>query len=373
MIAPSDFYNHLITRDISFFTGVPDSLLKDFCFYINDKGQDIICANEGASIALASGYHLATRKIPLVYMQNSGFGNAINPLTSLADPSVYGIPMLIMVGWRGAPNVKDEPQHNKMGSCNISLIESLGIPFTILSNKISDALKQLDTAIEHAHEFSAPYIFLVQKDTFLDYQKEKETQTTLQMTRESAIEIIVEQLQDKDLIISTTGKASRELYEIRNRRNEGIKDFFTVGSMGHASMIALGVALQTSKNVICLDGDGALLMHMGSLSTIANQAPKNYKHILLNNGCHDSVGGQNTVGFTTDFKSVIKGVGYKSYNQAKDKEELLHILPNFLQSEGPSFLEVLIKKGARTDLGRPSTTPQENKAFFISHLNEGRK
>ena len=370
MLNCQSFYAYLESKGINFSTGVPDSLLKQICAYISDNGNDIIAANEGAAIALAAGYHIATQKIPLVYMQNSGFGNIINPLTSLVDPEVYSIPMLLMIGWRGEPGVKDEPQHRKQGRINEALLKALEVPYEILSNELSLAKGQIDKAFHYMKTQSAPFGLLIRKNTFESYQFQSGKNWELPLKREKAIQLVLDHLDKEDIIVSTTGKASREVFEYRvAEKQPHDADFLTVGCMGHASKIALGIALQKpNRNVCCLDGDGAAIMHLGSLAIIGDQQPKNYKHILLNNGSHDSVGGQPSVGLRIDFPKIALSCNYVAAFVATTEAELNATLPQLMEVEGPALLEIKIAKGARADLGRPTKTPIENKEALMKKL-----
>lgn len=370
MINCDAFLDLLEQHDIRFSTGVPDSLLKDICACITSRGKDIIAANEGGAIALATGYHLATGKVPFVYMQNSGFGNTINPVTSLTDPEVYGIPMVVMVGWRGEPGVKDEPQHKKMGRVNEALLKALELPYVILSQEFAIAKKQLDEVVTDCKQKSSPVVILVRAETFEPFQLEQKSDDQYSMSRERAIQVILENLQPDDTMVSTTGKASREVFESRVSEKQGHdRDFLTVGCMGHSSQIALGIALsKPDKNVFCLDGDGAFIMHMGSAAIIGSQDVKNFKHILLNNGSHESVGGQPTIAFSLDFKKISEGCGYSGYYRADSEEELTQVWNEFYKSTGPSLLEVRTSKGARKELGRPTKSPIENKQDFMKRL-----
>ena len=331
----------------------------------------MITANEGSAVALAAGYHLATNNIGVVYMQNSGQGNAVNPLTSLADPDVYSIPMLLLIGWRGEPGVSDEPQHVKQGKITLSLLETLGIPYEILPNKLVPAKESITKAIKYMKEKQAPYALVIKKGTFADYQIiTKYEGPSLELSREEAIKLIAQQLNSNEIIVSTTGKASRELYEYREGNGKDhSRDFLTVGSMGHASQIALGMALtKTDREVVCLDGDGAAIMHAGALAIIGTQAPKNFKHIILNNGSHESVGGQPTAGFNINFPAIALACGYKSALTAETAEQLIRQLVILKTSPGPVLLEVKVRKGARADLGRPTITPIENKKSVMESL-----
>jgi len=375
MLDCSQFYNLIKSNGIDFFSGVPDSLLKNICDYITDNTpseKNIITANEGGAIALATGYHLATGKVGLVYMQNSGQGNVINPLLSLADSEVYSIPILLMIGWRGEPGEKDEPQHIKQGKVTIPLLETLKIPYEILPKKIIEAKKVLEKAVHFMKNQNSVYALVVRKGTFKDYLLKKKPQTCYKLFREEAIKIIVDNLGDKDIIVSTTGMTSRELFEYREKKGLGHeKDFLTVGSMGHASRIALGIALsKPSRQVYCLDGDASAIMHMGALSTIGKVALKNFKHIVINNGSHESTGGQPTAGFIINIAGVAKNCGYKLTLTSQDLGDFKNKLNELKSSDGPSLLEIKVSKGHRDDLGRPNISPIKNKENFMRFLQE---
>ena len=377
MINTKFFFKKLLEENIEFFAGVPDSLLKNICSYITDNTSQknhIIAANEGNALALGIGYHLASGKLPLIYMQNSGIGNIVNPLLSLADPDVYSVPMLLMIGWRGEPGVKDEPQHKKQGRVTLELLEAMEVPYKVISIDTSDeeAKEIIEKASKEALRKNAPYAIVVKKDSFSEYKLKKNETANLPLFREDVIKIIVDNLDDKDIIVSTTGVASRELFEYREELKQGHeKDFLTVGGMGHANQIALGVALQKpNRRVFCLDGDGAALMHMGSLAINGNVECNNFKHIIFNNGAHDSVGGQPTVGYTTDFQSIAKASGYDLVLQAETNKEVVKCIENLKAFEGKVFLELKVKKGFRKDLGRPTTTPKENKENLMEFIME---
>ena len=366
MIEADFFYNRLAEAGVGFFTGVPDSLLKDFCAYITGNTEEhnhIIAVNEGAAVALACGYHLATGRIPLVYMQNSGIGNAVNPLLSLADTEVYRIPLVLVIGWRGEPGIHDEPQHIKQGKVTCSLFDTMGIPYAVLENTEEGASRQIETCFNTISETQSPYAFVIRKDTFAPYSFAKE-ENTASMKREEAIEVIAS-CRD-GIFVSTTGMISRELYELREKENpvNHDRDFLTVGSMGHASSIALAIALQRPQiQVTCLDGDGAALMHLGAFAAIGTKKPNNFCHIVLNNGAHDSVGGQPTIAPFIDLPAIARACGYVNIHKAKTMQELQNILAN--KNEGLTFIEVMVKKGARKDLGRPKSSPVENKIAFM--------
>jgi len=376
MIDPKVFTNLLSGHGTDFFTGVPDSLLKSFCAWVTDNsGQNhIIAVNEGAAIALAAGYHLATGKIPFVYMQNSGIGNAVNPLLSLTDGDVYQIPMVLLVGWRGEPGVKDEPQHVKQGKVTCSLFDSMGIPYLVLSDNETEAAKQLEDCYSKINKNGTPFALIIKKDTFSPYTLSSDSSNAAQMTREDAIEEIILSSLPNEVFISTTGMASRELFELRSKHNMGHeRDFLTVGSMGHASSLALSIALnKPNLPVTCIDGDGAALMHLGSMAAIGERNPKNLRHIVLNNNAHDSVGGQPTIADKIDLCGIARSCGYKQVFSVKTKDELKNVLNNQCSNEekSPIFIEVIVRKGNRKDLGRPNTSPQENKNAFMKFINK---
>lgn len=374
MIRPQFFYNTLASYGIDFYAGVPDSLLKNLCAYITDHADanhNIIAANEGGAMGLAAGHYLATGEIPVVYMQNSGEGNIINPLASLTDPDVYNIPVLLVIGWRGKPGIHDEPQHVKQGKVTTGLLNVMGIDYTVLSKEEDKAETQIQKAIAYMQATKQCYAIVIEKDTFDDYKLQNVEVNDLTMSREEAIQIVAAALGEKDAIVSTTGMISRELFEYRTAMNQGHeRDFLTVGSMGHASQIALGIALaQPERRIWCFDGDGAAIMHMGSMAIVANKTPKNYIHVVFNNGAHDSVGGQPTVGLKMDLPAVAKAVGYKSVYSVDSKNTLenqLSIINSQLSiNDYPILLEIRVRKGNRKDLGRPTTTPIQNKEALM--------
>lgn len=373
MIRPEFFVNTLRNHNIDFYAGVPDSLLKNICAYITDnlpQDQNIIAANEGGAMCIAAGYHLATGKIPVVYMQNSGEGNIINPLASLTDKEVYNIPVLLVIGWRGCPGVKDEPQHVKQGKVTTGLLNVMGINYAILPKDEAEAEKQIKIAVDYMNSTNECFALLIEKETFDSYKLQNSKESNLTMTREEAIQKVAGSIEDRACIVATTGMISRELFEARTAWNQGHeRDFLTVGSMGHASQIALGIALQKpERKVYCFDGDGASLMHMGNMAITASMNCKNYVHVVFNNGAHDSVGGQPTVGLKIDLCGVAKSVGYRATYSVETMELLDAILPEVKKTEGPVFLQICVKKGNRKDLGRPTTTPIQNKLALMEFL-----
>ena len=375
MIEPKTFIETLNRHGIDFFTGVPDSLLKDICAYIQDhidSRHNIITANEGGAIGLAAGYHLATGKIPVVYMQNSGEGNIINPLASLTDKEVYNIPVLLIIGWRGRPGVHDEPQHIKQGKVTLPLLETMGIRYQVLSKDESTAEAQIAAAVDEMRATNEVYALVVEKGTFETYQLQNVISNDLTFSREEAIQTVASSIGNTDVIVSTTGMISRELFEYRTLCQQSHeRDFLTVGSMGHASQIALGIALaKPGRRVWCFDGDGAVLMHMGGMAILASKQPRNLIHVVFNNGAHDSVGGQPTVGLSVDLPKIADAVGYRQTFSVSDKGSLQRVLSTVKELSGPVLLQVCVKKGNRKDLGRPTTTPIENKEAFMNFLKD---
>lgn len=375
MLSPAFFIDTLKGYGIDFYAGVPDSLLKNVCAYITDHfdaQHNIIAANEGGAVGLAAGYHLATGKVGCVYMQNSGEGNIINPLASLTDREVYHIPMLLLIGWRGRPGMHDEPQHVKQGKVTTGLLNVMGINYEVLSKEEDKAAKQIAKAVRSIKETGEVFALVVEKDTFDSYTLQNVVENNYEMSREEAIQLVAASMDDTAVIVSTTGMISRELFEYREAKGQGHeRDFLTVGSMGHASQIALGIAMEKKdRRVYCFDGDGATLMHMGGMAIVASKRPENYVHVVFNNGAHDSVGGQPTVGHAIDLPAIAKAVGYREARCVETRADLQCALKAMAGEQGPVLLEVRVRKGNRKDLGRPTTTPIENKEALMKFLKD---
>ena len=358
-----------------FYTGVPDSQLKALCNYLMktygiDPKHHIIAANEGSCTALAAGYHLATGKIPVVYMQNSGEGNIINPVASLLNDKGYAIPMIFIVGWRGEPGVYDEPQHIYQGEVTIKLLEDMNIKtFVISKNTTSEEVAETMEEFRRLLAEGKDVAFVIRKGA-LSYDEEVEYKNSNTMMREEIIQHIVK-VSGEDPVISTTGKASRELFETRTANKQSHKyDFLTVGSMGHSSSIALGVAINKPEAKIwCIDGDGAVLMHMGAIALLGTNAPNNMVHIVINNGAHETVGGMPTVADGINLVAIAKACGYPNAVCVENFEELDRELETAKKRDELTFLEVKCSIGARENLGRPTTTALENKEKFMEYLN----
>lgn len=360
--------------DSEFYTGVPDSQLKALCDYLmerygSDSKHHIIAANEGNCVALAAGYHLATGKIPVVYMQNSGEGNIINPVASLLNEKVYGIPVIFIIGWRGEPGVHDEPQHIFQGEITLKLLEDMGIRNYVIGKETeeNDLEREMNSFTEELKQ-GRSVAFVVRKGA-LQYSKKVQYQNDNQMIREEIIRHTVA-ISGEDPIISTTGKASRELFEIREQNNQSHKyDFLTVGSMGHCSSIALGMALNTpDRTVWCIDGDGAVLMHMGAMAVIGQMNPKNLVHIVINNEAHETVGGMPTAARGIDLIGIAKACGYPYAVRVEDYEALREVLLEAKKQKELCFIEAKCGIGTREDLGRPTIEAVENKRAFMEYL-----
>jgi len=373
-LLPQDLYKIFVKNHVVYFCGVPDSILSSFGLYLEDHAGDRhdIAANEGNAIGLAIGYFLATSKLALLYMQNSGLGNAINPLVSLADSEVLGIPMILLIGWRGQPGKVDEPQHIKQGKITTILLDNLHIPYIVLSRKSDKVSEQVAKACRNALIHKRPFALLVEPNTIGSYKTAHDKHNDSRITREQAIGCIVGSLDDKDILVATTGKTARELFEYRRSKYRSHKkDLLVVGGMGHASSIAMSIAEQKLKqNVYCIDGDGALIMHMGALATIANKKLKNFNHIVINNGSHESVGGQQTVGLDIDIPAVAKACGYKFTHSVANLADLNKTLNTTKRADGPILIEVCVNKKSRPNLGRPSIKPSKNKQDFMAFLKK---
>ena len=359
-----------------FYTGVPDSQLKALCNYLIamygiDSKHHIIAANEGNAAALAAGYHLATGKVPVVYMQNSGEGNIINPVASLLNDKVYAIPTVFVIGWRGEPGIHDEPQHIYQGMVTVKLLEDMDIASFVIGPETTD--EEVTACMENFQSLLAAgkdVAFVIRKGA-LSYDGKVEYKNDYPMTREEIIRHIL-MVSEKDPIVSTTGKASRELFELREASGQSHQyDFLTVGSMGHSSSIALGVAFQKPEQKIwCIDGDGAVLMHMGAMAVIGANAPKNLVHVVINNEAHETVGGMPTVAGKLDFVGIAKACGYPSAVSVDSFEALDQVLAEAKHAKELFLIEVKCAIGARDNLGRPTTTALDNKEKFMAYLEE---
>ena len=358
-----------------FYTGVPDSQLKPLCNYLMDKyGIDykhhIIAANEGNCVGLAAGYYLATKQIPVVYLQNSGLGNIINPVASLLNDKVYAIPVIFIVGWRGEPNVKDEPQHIYQGAVTEQLLKDMDIEYFVITPETTDKeIEQVMVKFKENMNKGKSVAFVVKKGA-LSFDKKINYKNSYTMVREEIIKHIVK-VSGESPIISTTGKTSRELFEIREGNKESHKyDFLTVGSMGHSSSIALSIALQKKNTkVYCIDGDGAAIMHLGAMAVIGTAKPENLIHIVINNEAHESVGGLPTVANSVNISDIAKDCGYEYVATIDDYETLDKELLKCKDFKGLSFIEIKSAIGSRDNLGRPTTTPIENRDNFMQMLD----
>ncbi|MBS2008537.1 MAG: phosphonopyruvate decarboxylase [Cyanobacteria bacterium SZAS TMP-1] len=374
MIKPEAFLVELKAAGVEFYAGVPDSLLKEFLVLLQaEVAPELhhITVSEGAAVALAGGYHLATGKIPLVYMQNSGLGNAVNPLMSLSHCQVYGLPLLLLIGHRGAPNVKDEPQHTAMGSATLAILDNLAVPYQLLGPEQNDLKAFVARAVERVKTISSPLAIVVASGTFEKVdQKSAKKEVEYNRTRMSVLAALLSRLKGDEPIVASTGFNGRELYEARLASGKSSRgDFLNVGAMGHALPIAAGIALgKADQSVICIDGDGALLMHLGNLITVGKSAAA-VRHLLINNGAHESVGGQPTGGAELDFAAMAALAGYNYAMSAGPTDDLDTVLDEFLLAPTPAFLEVRVDLGVKENLARPSSDFQGSKREFMRFLS----
>jgi len=375
MIDLNAFQELLIKSKVEFITGVPDTLLNDFCLHVEinwPKDKHVIAANEGNSIALAAGYYLATGTIPIVYMQNSGVGNALNPLISLTHPSVYGIPMILLIGWRGEPGARDHSQHTKQGILTPVFMDDVDIPWRRLSDSFSEVESAFSWAIQTANESNGPVALLVPKGVMEKGEKSGFSGEEQLMSREEAIAMIVEKFPKDTVFVGSTGRITRELFEIRNLRGEGHQnDFLNVGAMGHTSSIAAGLAIALKdRNVVCLDGDSSALMHLGSLAINGTRAISNYTHIVLNNGAHESVGGQNSVGLAINLTGIAANIGFSTTKERiNSRQEFDEAMETLKSSKQPRLLDIRIRKGMRADMPVLKFDQKETKQMLMQNLN----
>ncbi len=373
MIKCEDFFKLCNKYNLTFFSGVPDSTFKSWMSFLEDNKKNLTnipTVNECEAVAVCSGYHLATGEIGVVYMQNSGFGKTVNPLTSLCDPHVYSIPILLMIGWRGEPNTKDAFQHHKMGPITLSLLDILDIPYEIVSDDIEELTETIKKAKEYMVEKSRPFALVIRRGIFEKLEDVNPINQTLP-SREEAIKTIIKNLDKDDIVVSTTGKTSREVFEWRKKNKMAFDhDFYNIGAMGCAQSIALGIALNNKKKVFVLDGDGSVLMQMGALGTTGHFCPTNYYHIIFDNQAHDSTGGQPTCSDTIDFEKIALGCNYKNAINVQNLDDLEQEFKSFKKMKGPVMLIVKIRKGARKDLSRPPMHPRDHKKHFMKYIME---
>jgi phosphonopyruvate decarboxylase len=375
MIEPKKLFEIFKKNGLTFFSGVPDSTFKGWMSFLESGDskkslKNIISVNECEATAVCAGYHLSTGNVAVLYMQNSGLGKCVNPLTSLCDREVYSIPVLLVIGWRGEPGKHDEPQHKKMGRITLGLLDVLEIPYEILSENEEEAERTVEKMKRTAEQEKRPVAIIIKEGVVGDYKVggEIKSKEEYEMTKEEAIKIILENIVDNSVVLSTTGKTSRELFECRVARKEEPKDFYTVGSMGCSASIANAIALEKKeKKIFVFDGDGAILMQLGSMATIGHYKAKNLYHIVFDNGAYDSTGGQPTVSDTVNFEQIAKACGYESTRLIRTLDEI-NQMKEITKNDGPILIVIKVKKGSRKDLGRPTKTPIENKTSFMNFL-----
>lgn len=377
MIDLHKFVDCLDLEGVKFISGVPDTLLNDFCLYVADnwpKEHHVIAANEGNSLALAAGFHLATGSVPLVYMQNSGLGNVVNPFLSLTHKDVYAIPMVLLIGWRGDPTTKDHVQHKKQGELTTVFLDAMGIPYKILEKDTNDSLDKVNWAMKTAREINSAVALVVRKGILAKSEKEGFNDEENQLlSREEAIKCVIENVPENSVFVASTGRATRELFELRNLNGSGHDmDFLNVGAMGHTSSIALGLTMGLKNRlVVCLEGDSSAIMHLGAFTTAGLVKPENFLHILLNNGVHESVGGQPSAGFSAELTSIAENSGYNTIGgTVKTAIEIQRSINILLEKKGPCFIEIIIKKGIRSDLPPLKFDLKITKENFIKNLSK---
>lgn len=370
-LTPEAFYNACRKQGVDYFTGVPDSVVGPLSSYLaaeHPTAHDI-AANEGNAVGLAIGHYLGTGHLPLVYLQNSGLGNALDPLTSAANPEVMHVPLLLLVGWRGQPGAKDEPQHTRPGAATQDLLEILGIPSLVLYRDPNRSLQQIAQISANARATSRVHALIVEPDTFEPYQA-KNSEEYYPLSREQALHLVLEQVEPAAAYIATNGMTGRELHEYRRGLGETQRDLLVVGAMGHASSIAAGVARShPDRRIVCLDGDGSMIMHLGALATIASQHLTNFLHIVFNNAAHDSTGGQPTAGRNIELAAVARACGYRDARTVSSVAELHQDLGELLAGDGPALLEIYVHRGHRPNLSRPTISPKANRSTFSKFIN----
>ena len=365
MIKINSLINILKKNNSNFFTGVPDSVLKELSIFLQnkDKKTHVIAANEGSAVSIGIGHYLSTKKIPCIYMQNSGLANALNPLISIAHKKVYSIPLILIIGWRGSPRIKDEPQHNVKGKITESILKLLNIKYTIIRS--NEDLKKFDKQIKTAKKKNTIVACLIEQGTFQKINKINQKKDFYKLDKEIFLKTLLQTLEKNTKIISSTGYNSRELMYLRDKYNiKKSKDFYMVGGMGHAASVALGYSLSSIKKTICVDGDGSFLMHLGSIKTAGSFADKNFKYILLNNNSHDSVGGQSTYANDINLEKLSKSLGFKNFYSIKDEKNLKINIQKFLNGNSLNFLEVKVSNSKIKKLPRPTDLIKIKKIFM---------
>lgn len=367
---PKDFHDVLLKHGFKFFTGVPDSIFKSWMNFLEEEGgdfTDIRAVNECEAVAISAGYHLSTGDYGVVYTQSDGFAKCINPITSLTDNEVYGIPMLMIIGWRGEPGINDADQHQKIGGILLRLLDLLEIQYEILPPDP----EKVDAVLKHARKRmegnGRSFALIIRKGIFEGIKSTSEENP--QINREEALKIVINSLSGQEVLVSTTGKLSRELFELRERRGENHEnDFYNVGAMGCAQSIGLGIAMQREQKVVILDGDGSALMQMGALATQGRYAPDNFYHIIFDNRAHGSTGGQKTSSSTVEFDKVALACNYKSAKNVENKNGIKKAVRDMIRGKGPALLVLKVGKGARKDLGRPDIPLKTLKGRFMNYL-----
>lgn len=375
MVNLQDLFDSLKSQGVNFFTGVPDSLLNNFCLYMVENipdGQHVMAANEGNAVAIAAGHYMATGDIPVVYMQNSGIGNATNPLLSLTHDCVYGIPMILVIGWRGDPAISDHAQHKKQGELTPVLMKDMDIPYEILDDE-NTVIQKFEWAVDKAKEISAPVALIAKKAILTEKVKKQEYPESRLMNREEAVSAVVDVLGNDAIYLGTTGRATREVHEQLKEHGVGEgHEWQNVGSMGHVSSVGLGIALaKPEQKVVVFDGDAAAVMHMGALATNCRYKAGNLIHIVLNNGVNESVGGQPSAGYVVNLTEIAAACGYKTPGHAVEtREELQEIIKDYKEDEMPLFIDVHVRQGIRSDMPKLNIDHKAQKEALMKNLQK---
>ncbi len=375
MITCEKFFNILKNSGFIFFSGIPDSTFNDWMKFLDDGDSkiltNIIACNECEAIALCAGYYLSTGKIGIAYMQNSGFSKAINPLVTLCDPEVYSIPILLMIGWRGEPGKTDAIQHSKMGRILLPLLDVLEIPYSILGKELEEIEKVIEKTVEYFNNEKGPYALIIKRNLFHEYITKTKRTSNYELNREDVIKVIMENIDSDDIIVSTTGYTSREVFEYReSKKKDHHKSFYNIGSMGCASSIGLSVALKhPEKRIVIFDGDGSVIMQMGAFTTIGRYNPTNLIHIIFDNNAHESTGGQPTNSSVIDFLKLALASNYRMGSILETKEEIIHFFNGIKNKVGPIIMVIKIKIKSRNNLKRLKRSPKEYKQKFMEFLN----
>jgi phosphonopyruvate decarboxylase len=366
--APRGLVDVLVSCGVRFATGVPDSLLAPLCDQVDDRRsiQHIIAASEGSALALGGGHYLATGQRPLIYMQNSGLPNAINPYLSMCHPSAYAIPSIWVIGWRGEPGVPDEPQHRAIGAATEGLLALLNVPVFMLRSGDADELDRLEAWMQDREQGTVA-VLVSARAVDADRRAPRRLEAR-PLKRREVLEHLVTGLDEEDTIFAGIGHVGRELLAVRGGApTEFAGDLLCVGGMGHASQFALGFALaRPERRVWCLDGDGAFTMHMGACSWLTRHPEQRFIHVLFDNGVHASVGGQPVCGQAVDFGRIAGALGYQHIERVSTLPAAQAALDQARARRAPTFLWCMVDERSASGLPRPRLELAARRELFWS-------